>query len=214
MSKHHILLKLQLTIEDKFRIWKLLTSVLKKILSTQSTEEQPQSLNQSMETENQSHSQNLDQSADNISGKGTQSSKSHKKKRKSDNKLENQSNDSVLHDTKTNEDLESQMAKISKLLEGPLENSETTENAVDLVNDKLVALDSPTFKIDNAVLNPTMLISLCRSLMFEGQLESQRSKVIKMQVQSVLAALLVTFDLEQFKEVLQDLVDSVVCVFM
>ncbi|XP_045209505.2 unhealthy ribosome biogenesis protein 2 homolog isoform X2 [Mercenaria mercenaria] len=215
VSKHHILLKLQLGIEDKLRIWKLLTAVLRKLLSAQSAASMNKPHSESVcqptviekQSDSRKLSQSVEESPDSQSEQDKLDTKSRKKKRKSERKTAIHVCDSITGNTDSNDDITRQIMKINELLQGSFET--TTENVFGTVSGRVLNVENLTLEIDDTVLNPAMMSSLCRSLMFEGQLEFQRSKVIRMQVQSVMAALLVTFDLEQLKEVLQELVDNV-----
>ena len=54
--------------------------------------------------------------------------------------------------------------------------------------------------------------SMYRTLVYEGNWETQSSKVILVQVQSVLATMVMTFDLVEFTKVVQGIVEDVVSI--
>jgi hypothetical protein len=98
----------------------------------------------------------------------------------------------LLGDTKSPQDL------VDLNLHGPNDSQVDT------------SLESSRTDTEDTVYTSAVINSLCRSLMFEGRLVEERSRIIKMQVQSVMATLLLTFDLDLFREVTQELVDNVV----
>ena len=62
------------------------------------------------------------------------------------------------------------------------------------------------------ILSPAAISSMYRTLVFEGNWESNSSEVILVQVQSVIAAIVMSFDLEEFTKVIQGIVANVVSI--
>lgn len=204
MSRYHILLKTVLEIDAKLNIWKLLIIVLRKLLG-----------NQSVWSENQSDLKPECQSMDTTPQVESTHTAEQSKKRKRRKSKSTHGDDSVVTENDQSDRADEQMKQMNRLLEG-LQDFE--QNKMTLAKDKSDIETVPKKVADDqcpdagdAVLNASMISALFRSLMFEGQLERQRSRVLKMQVQSVMAALLVSFDLDLFKKVTQELVDDMVC---
>ena len=86
----------------------------------------------------------------------------------------------------------------------PLRTSEIKLPTQKLCSSVYSCINSETI-MSSAVIN-----SMYRTSVFEGNWESQSSKVILVQVQSVIATLVMTLDLEDFTKVIQGIVEDVV----
>lgn len=201
------------------RVWSALITVLRKLLVSQSGEagnkSQSELENLSIRNKNQSALSFECQSVSEVVDSKSETLEtvwSNKKKRKSamENTTLMESCDSSICDNDRLDGLYSHIQKMNTLLQGSVD-ADAFRKDIDLVTCRISASENLGWDKDEAALNPSAMYSFHRSLMFKGQLERQRLKVIKMQVQSVMAALLVTFDLDQFKALLQGLVDDVVC---
>lgn len=193
--KHHKLLQDLVDQGTKWKTWELLVVVLKQLLGNQSV----------LSSEAQSVSPPMDTST--VSGDWADRSNPNV------DKIE------FTQTVRTSSSLEGGAAQHfynSKRICDILDGSDKSCTSNTTFDKRIVARinchenDSSTNWDDNE--NQRSINTLFRSLMFKGKLEQQGANLIRMQVQSVMATLLVSFDLDLFRKVTQGLINDVVSV--
>ena len=197
-AKHHKELEDTLSPSKKLECWNKLVEFLQMLLSGES--------NPPSKVESQKHS------AENVSHdkENDQSDSSRSVTSREETKISHQLGNVGLSSVKDN----SSVFDILKLLEEKYSNSDMSV-ALRTSEIKLPthsASSGAYFDTSSQTILPTAVHSMYRTLVYEGNWETQSSKVILMQVQSVLATMVMTFDLEEFTKVIQGIVEDVVSI--
>ena len=199
-AKHHKELEDMLSPSKKLECWNRLVEFLQMLLNVES--------NPPSKEETQKHSaENLSHDKEDDLSDSSKAVTSREETEKSHDQLGNVG----LSGVKDN----SSVFVILKLLEEKYSNSDTSV-ALRTLDVKLPTHSPSSGAYSNTssqTILPTAVHSMYKTLVYKGIWETQSSKVILVQVQSVLATIVMTFDLQDFTKVIQDIVVDVVSIY-
>ena len=197
ISKHHKELQDKLSPSKKLECWNKLVEFLQVLLSEEPNPHSKEEL-QNISAANMSHE--MDSQSDSRTTFALRDECSH-------DKLDNVVLSSVLDNT-------SVVDILKLLMEEKFSHSDialtlrTSERKLPTHNQRY-----NTYANTNSQDIPASAVnSVYRTLVYEGNWDTQSSKVILVQVQSVLATMVMTFDLAEFTKVIQGIVEDVVSI--
>lgn len=206
ISKHHNELADAFTPMKKLDIWNRLVTFLQLLLNQQPNDVCHQNQDKKQSDVNLSHAKELDQSDDEEMDTSVE-------------KTNRAYQHVVVDGSRTaDEDLVSIQNIVNFLDQKEGRSLDCVNLSVSSSNSK-VQMPKQTLLSGSAsnispeiVLSSSAITSMYRTLVYEGNWESQSSKVILVQVQSVIATIVMSFDHEDFTKVIQGIVEDVVSI--